>query len=141
MRISFAAARQANRRAAATVELAVVLPFLCFCFVVAIDYARVFYVALTVNNCARNGAAYASQDAAKALDSAGIQAAAQMDASNLNLGSLTVTSATNSTTNPTWVEVTVSYPFTTITHYMLIPSQTTIKRIVHMEVVPATPTF
>src|SRR5205809_577937 len=49
-----------RRAGAATVELALLLPFLCFLFVIAVDYARVFYFAVTVQNCARNGAYYAS---------------------------------------------------------------------------------
>src|SRR3954451_8532118 len=49
-----------RREGAATVELALLLPFLCFLFVVAVDYSRVFYFAVTVQNCARNGAYYAS---------------------------------------------------------------------------------
>lgn len=141
MRVFSPAAKIPRRRATATVELAVLLPFLCFCFVVAIDYARIFYVSLTVNNCARNGAAYGSQDAAHALDTTGITTEAKLDASNLTLSSLTISSTTDSSTNPTWVEVTASYPFTTITHYMWIPASTTVTRIVRMQVVPATPSF
>src|SRR5580704_16799992 len=49
-----------NHRAAATVELAILLPVLMFLFVVAVDYARIFYDAITVENCARNGAYYIS---------------------------------------------------------------------------------
>ena len=49
------------RRGVAAVELAIVLPFLCFLLIVAIDYARIFYFSLTVANCARNGALYATK--------------------------------------------------------------------------------
>ncbi|HXG12134.1 MAG TPA: TadE family protein, partial [Gemmataceae bacterium] len=49
-----------QRRAASSVELAVLLPFLCFLFVIAIDYARIFYFGVTLENCARNGAYYCS---------------------------------------------------------------------------------
>src|SRR4051812_3829396 len=48
------------RAGAATLELAVLLPILCFLFVIAIDCARVFYYSVTLNNAARNGAYYAS---------------------------------------------------------------------------------
>src|SRR5262249_3064330 len=44
------------RRAAAAVELAVLLPFLMFLFVIAVDWSRVFYASVIVSNCARNGA-------------------------------------------------------------------------------------
>jgi Flp pilus assembly protein TadG len=129
------------RRGASAVEFAILLPFLCSIFVVTVDYARIFYFSLTVANCARNGALYGSADSTHAQDTAGIQAAAQADASNLTLSQLGVTSATDSSTSPTYVTVTVSYPVTTITSYPGIPGQTTIKRTVRMSVVPATPTF
>jgi Flp pilus assembly protein TadG len=131
----------ARRAGAAALELAVLLPFLCFAFVVAVDFARVFCFALTVTNCARNGALYGSADPAHALDQGGIQAAAQRDAANLDLPQLRVTSTTDSPTSPTSVSVTVSYPFSTITRYPGVPAQLTLSRTVQMEVVPATPNF
>jgi Flp pilus assembly protein TadG len=119
----------------------VLLPFLCFAFVVAVDYARIFYFSLTVSNCARNGAVYASADQSHALDSSAIQAASQRDAANLDLTQLTVTSTPDSTTSPTYVDVTVSYPFTTLTAYPGIPQTSTLSRTVRTLVVPATPNF
>ncbi len=53
--------RQRKRgRAAAVVELALLLPFLMLLLVLAVDYARMFYFGVTVENCARNGAYFAS---------------------------------------------------------------------------------
>ncbi len=51
---------QPRRSGSAAVELAVVLPFLCFMFVISIDYARIFYFSLTMEHAARNGAYFAS---------------------------------------------------------------------------------
>src|SRR5262249_38652771 len=51
--------RRAVRRGAAAVELAVLLPFLAFLFVIAVDWSRIFYYSMTVTNCARNGALWA----------------------------------------------------------------------------------
>lgn len=45
-----------RRPGAAVAELAVLLPFLVLLFFVAVDYCRIFYFTLTVENCARNGA-------------------------------------------------------------------------------------
>jgi TadE-like protein len=42
------------------VELAIILPLVAFLFVIAVDYARIFYYSLTVANCARNGALHLS---------------------------------------------------------------------------------
>ncbi len=49
-----------GRRGVAVVELAVLLPLLVFLFVVTVDFARVYYFSLTLQNCARAGAMYAS---------------------------------------------------------------------------------
>ena len=48
------------RHAAAAAELAILLPFLAFAFVIAVDWSRIFYYSVIVTNCARNGALYAS---------------------------------------------------------------------------------
>lgn len=97
-----------SRFGSAAVELALLSPLLCFLFVVAIDYARVFYFTMAVTSCARNGALYGSQDPTTANNQSGILAAASMDAANLNSQLLTVTSATDSSTNPTYVTVNVT---------------------------------
>jgi len=134
--------RAPARRGAASVELAVLAPFLCFAFVLAVDYGRIFYFSLTVHNCARNGAVYGSQDAAHAQDTDNIGRVAMLDfPSYLQDSSLNVSSTTDSTTAPTWVEVTVAYNFTTITKYPGVPNTTTLSRTVRTEVVPAVPTF
>src|SRR5262249_60739649 len=51
--------RAQARSGVAAVELAVLAPFLAFLFVIAIDWSRVFYFSLVVDNCARNGALWA----------------------------------------------------------------------------------
>jgi Flp pilus assembly protein TadG len=128
------------RRGAAAVEFAFLAPFLCFLFVIAVDYARIFYASLTIANCARNGALYGSRDKTSAVDTAGIETAAKADATNLNTSKVNVTSTTDGGTPATYVDVTVTYPFTTITSWL--SSQTiTITRTVRMKVVPDTPNF
>jgi hypothetical protein len=54
-------AKRQLRRGAATVELAVLLPFLAFLFVIGTDWARIFYTSMTIQNAARNAAYYASE--------------------------------------------------------------------------------
>src|SRR5947207_2535824 len=49
------------RRATATVELAVLLPFLVALFLGASDFARVFYVSITLENALENAALFGSQ--------------------------------------------------------------------------------
>lgn len=128
-----------NRPGVAATELAILLPFLCFLFVLAIDFGRIFYVSITIENCARNGAFYACTDPTAANDSTSISTVAKKDAGNLTASKVTVSSSTNSSTNPTTATITVSYPFTTITTYPGVPHTLTISRTVKVNVSPWTP--
>jgi Flp pilus assembly protein TadG len=126
----------AARRGTAAAELAVVLPFLGFIFVVALDYGRIFYYDLTVANCARAGALYGSSDPTHATDTTGIQNAATADATNLTPApTVSATTGNDGSGNP-YVRVTVSYTFQTLTNYPLIPTSTTLSHTVQMRVVP-----
>jgi hypothetical protein len=51
-------ARSGGRLGIAAVELAAVATFLGLIFVVAVDFARVFYYQMVLDNCARNGAMF-----------------------------------------------------------------------------------
>lgn len=130
---------RASRHGAAAVEFALLLPLLCFLFVVAVDYARVFYFTITVTNCARSGAIYGSQEPTAANDQSGIAAACKMDAGNLDTQQLTVTSSTDSASSPTYVIVTVTYPYSTITNFPGITTTTNISRTIRVTVTPLTP--
>lgn len=136
------------RRGAATAELALLLPFLGLLFVVCVDFARLFYYSLSLENCARNGAYFAS-------DYPGIYAygsasgAAQADASNLNPAPQVVTTydssynGSYSQTTPIsngYVQVTVTWTFHTLTTYPLVPSSITLTRSARMRMAPITPT-
>jgi Flp pilus assembly protein TadG len=129
--------RPRNRhRGAAVAELAILLPFLALIFAAAVDFGRVFYYHVIVTNCARSGALYGSIDATHAADTTGIQSAAKAEApelsSTLNVSSTTGTdSAGNS-----FVSVTVTYPFKTITNFPAIPAAATVGRTVQMRVLP-----
>jgi Flp pilus assembly protein TadG len=129
-----------RRRGAATVELALLAPFLAFLFVIATDYARIFYYSVTVANCARNGALYGADPfAATESPYASIEEAAQADASNLNpLPSVTSSSGTDSS-GQRYVEVTVHYTFHTLTKYPGVPDTVALTRTVRMRVAPTVP--
>jgi Flp pilus assembly protein TadG len=128
-----------GRRGVSSVELAVLLPLLTFLFVITIDYARVFFQSVTINNCARQGALYGSQDPTHAADTAGIQAAALNDASNLNPApTVTSTTGTDADGNPC-IQVTVSYTFQTLTQFPVVPSSFVVSRTVQMRVSPTVP--
>ncbi len=126
-----------RRRGAVAVELAVLLPFLSFCFVAGIDFCRVFYYIQAVQNAAATGAVYACQNATSAANTTQITSTAQADASNLSpLPTVTSSQGTDADGNAT-VSVTVTYTFKTITNYPGIPSSTALTRTVTMRVCPS----
>lgn len=127
---------RARRRGAVAVELAVMLPLLTFCFVVGVDFSRVFYHVQAVQNAAQSGALYACQSATTAANTDQIKATAQADAADLSpTPSVTSALGTDADGNAT-VSVTVAYTFKTITNYPGIPSSTALTRTVTMRICP-----
>jgi Flp pilus assembly protein TadG len=117
----------------AVVELAVILPLLVLLFVGTVDFGRVFYFSLTLENCARAGALYASDpETQQESPFASVQEAALADATNLSpQPTITQKSGTDGT-GRTYVEVTASYTFRTLTAVPLIPDTININRSVRM---------
>jgi Flp pilus assembly protein TadG len=103
--------RGEGRRGTAAVELAVLFPFLLFLTMATVDFARVAYVQVTLQNCARNGALYEFYTQAGLQIPAGwtsLSAAAQADAGALNV-TATATSPESSTNNSVTVTTTATY--------------------------------
>jgi Flp pilus assembly protein TadG len=149
---------QGARRGAATVELAILLPFLVALFLFAADFARVFYVTITLENAIHNAALFGSQ----VFDNQNQQwignqqywegpsgqlvsqerATSELDATNLSPGltdsNINITSGTDADGNPVNI-ITITYTFTTIVPYPGIPSPLTIVRKAQVRVAPATP--
>ena len=131
---------RSSRRGAAVVELAILLPLLVFLFVIAVDFARIFYFSVTLTNCARAGAMYAS-DPTTSDESpfASTQAAALADATNLSPAP-TVTSVNGvDASGRGYVEVTAAYTFKTITGFPGVPNQVNLTRKVRMNVSAGSP--
>jgi hypothetical protein len=148
----------AGRRAVAAVELAVLVPFLAFIFVATLDFARVFYYSITIENCLHNGAIFGSQT----FDNQNQQwignaqywqgpngqivsqakAASELDGPNISPGltdsNVTAMPGTDTDGNPVTI-VTITYTFQTITQFPGIPPQLTIQRSAQMRVAPAVP--
>jgi Flp pilus assembly protein TadG len=122
------------------VELTLLLPFLAFLFVIAFDFSRVFHYSVTISTCARNGALYASNPTlADKLPYASIEEAALADAAGLKIQpTVTVKQSADDIAQP-WVEVSVTYPFTTVTHFPGVPSSVTLTRTVRMVRIPVPP--
>ena len=128
-------------RGQSAVELAIALPALAVMLAVASDFARAFYVAITLNGAARAGAQYGSESLITAADSNGMQSAAALDATNISGMATTASQCTCQsgtsvpgcassycTNNPgaTYVLVNTQATFNTIIHYPGIPSSLTL---------------
>jgi hypothetical protein len=108
------------RRGMAAVELALMLPLLVFICMASIDFARVIYALVTLQNCARNGAIYEFYKACGYSLPSGwtsMSTAVQADAGNLTV---TIPSTYGGNANPyspksatnNYVTVTVQCSFT-----------------------------
>jgi Flp pilus assembly protein TadG len=148
---------QAPRRGTATVELAILLPFLVALFLGAFDFARLFYVTITLENSIHNAALFGAQ----VFDNqnqqwignqqywqgpsgqvSGGKGAAELDATSLNPAlsdsNISITSGTDADGNAVNI-VTVTYTFNTLVPYPGLPSSVTITRTAQVRVAPATP--
>ena len=158
MRIRLAMQQPEKRSGAATVELAFLAPFLCWFFVIAVDYARIFYYGVTLENCARNGAYYASNYPDNNYIYNNIYGytslgdAVLRDASNLSPAPTYTVGYANSPSGPFtqnappangggYVQVTVSWTFHSLTNYPGIPTSVSMTRTAVMQVAPAMPSF
>jgi Flp pilus assembly protein TadG len=146
------------RSGATVVEFAILLPILCLFFAVGLDYARIFYFGITVQNCARNGAYYASNYPNSNYVYNDIYGYTSLsDAVTRDAGDLSPT--------PTWtvgygtspngpfdggttldnsggyVQVTVTWTMQSLTSLPGIPPTVTITRSCVMQIAPAMPSF
>jgi len=128
-----------SRRGVATVELAILLPFLSFILLVTIDFARVYYQAVVLEDSVRSGALYGGQDPTHAADTTGIQNAVLANATDLKPApSVSSTTGTDSAGDQ-YVEVTATWTFKTVTNFPGIPNPTVLTRVVRMRVAPVNP--
>jgi Flp pilus assembly protein TadG len=106
-----------SRKGAAMTEFALILPVLALLLVLCVDFCRLFYHDQTIINCARNGAAYASDPASPLRNRyADFRAAALADAPDLD-PPLTAADVTSSVSGSD-VTVTVNYQFPMMTTYL-----------------------
>jgi Flp pilus assembly protein TadG len=124
-----------RRTGSATVEFAVLLPFLAFLCVIVTDWARLYYYTVSLESCARNGCLYAS-DAQYAAQSpySNVTQAALAEAPFLNAAATVTTATTTDTAGNPAISCTVSVPFQTITNFPGVPSSQTLTRTVQMRV-------
>ncbi len=126
------ARRRAKQRGLAAVELALVLPLLVFTCMATIDFARVVYALVALQNCARNGALYEFYKAGgNSLPSSwtSLATAVQADAGNLTVtipatsgGEANPYSPQSSTNNYVTVTVQCDFPLLALGSYGGFPS-------------------
>lgn len=139
-------------RGQSAVEFAIIASTVLLFLLAAVDIGRVFYVDVALNNAVRAGAQYGSQSLITAADSAGMATAVENDAVNVaSLGTPSASLCTcetplpsNSTACPTnyctnnagatYVTVTATAPFKTVTKYPGIPASTTLSATAVMQV-------
>jgi Flp pilus assembly protein TadG len=127
------------REGVAAVELAILLPLLAFLMVIAVDWGRVFYYAISVDQAARNGAAWSFDPYAGVVSPyADVKSAALADFPNVNPPPA-VTSTTGTDTSGSYVDVTVSYNFVTVTNFPGVPRSTALTRTVRVYQAPQNP--
>lgn len=129
-----------NRRAAAAVEFAIILPLLMTIFLGATDFGRVSYSTIAIANAARSGAAFASMNPVDSATlgawTAGVNQAvvdelSQSTAFDPSKVVVVITRVTESG-GLRRVEVQVTYPFTTIVNWPMIPSSFDLRQTVAM---------
>jgi Flp pilus assembly protein TadG len=142
--------RNGLRKGIAALEFAVLAPVLFFMFLVVWDFSRIFYYAVIINNCARNGARWASDpnyfnNPAVAVDPyTNVTQAALADAQNVTpTPTVSQTSGTDANGNPD-VQVTVTYQFTTVVNFSFpgvftIPNTVNYSQTVQMRQAPILP--
>ena len=161
-------AKRQLRPGAATVELAVLLPFLAFLFVIGTDWARIFYTSLTIQNAARNAAYYASEypgvtdkmvyGYSNVYDAAADDIETPLGVSGMNMyygptsnNSYGTSIPSSGTTVPDSQDsygtnvkiITVTYPFSMISNFPIpvpgVSTSVTLQRSVYMRTAPVLP--
>ena len=161
-------AKRQLRRGAATTELAVLLPFLAFLFVIGSDWARIFYTSMTIQNAARNAAYYASEypgvtdtmvyGYANVYDAAADDIETPLGLTGMNLYYGPTSSNSYGTSIPsagmaipdsqdsygTNVKIlTVTYPFSMVSGFPInvvgVPTSVTLQRTTYMRTAPVVP--
>jgi len=138
-----------TRRGVAAAELALMLTFLPLLMLITVDFARFAYAYVTITNCARNGAIWASSNStAQAQSYSTLTLAVEADASDFSTKPAvasgwpkysTTYNGTYSGTKPTgdgYVQVKVTWTFTTIVDYPGIPHTMDLSRTAWMRLIP-----
>lgn len=129
-----------ERRGVAAVEMAILATPLVFLTLALVDYGRLFYYSATIENCARNGALYASDPLGIASSPyASVQAAALADAGGITPAPTVASGSGSDAQGNAYVTVTVSYQFQMFSGYVGLGPTTNLSRTVQMRVATTVP--
>jgi Flp pilus assembly protein TadG len=141
-----------GRNGNAVIEFTVLFPVLLLMLVGTMDFARVFFGGIAMENAARAGVQYGALSPGKAGDTSGIVAAALADATGQGLSGVTASarsfcSCTGSSSTVScaigtcsgqtpngYVEATVRYTFSSVLRYPGLPANMVISRTAKMRV-------
>jgi Flp pilus assembly protein TadG len=130
------------RKGVAAVELAFLAPLLALLFVITVDFARVFYYQLTLNDCARNGALFGAdlrsyQETGWVNPYTDVTSLVVAGGATLNppltADQISIVKGKGSDGNPN-VTVTINYSFTAITRFPGLSSPFNLKATTSMRV-------
>jgi Flp pilus assembly protein TadG len=124
----------------ATVEMAILLPLLALLFLITVDFCRIFYFTITVENCARNGALWACDAFAQSESPyATVTEASRADFPQNRRGELQVSDPAPvvSQDGVSYAQVTCTFRFDTVTSFPGIAGPWMITRSVRARVVPS----
>ncbi|WZP01145.1 TadE/TadG family type IV pilus assembly protein (plasmid) [Isosphaeraceae bacterium EP7] len=130
--------RGRRKKAAAALELTILLPWLCLLALGSLDIGRVLSAHATITDCARNGALHASDATAAARSPyANYAAAAMADGASLSpaLTASNVSLSTSSDSYGSYVEVKVAHEVPLLCG-VLSASTCKVSRTVRMRVAP-----
>ena len=128
--------RDDSRSGSILTEFALVVPLFLLLCVGAVDFSRVFYATMVLTGATRAGVEYAAQNGS---NSAGITGAVTTAAGNLSglnvstsqfctcsIGGAQVACSSNCSGKATYVQVTSTVPFRTVSAWPLVPNTITI---------------
>ena len=126
--------------AQAVTELALTLPILLAVLLGAAEIARVTYAAVEVSNAAEAAAQYGAQNSTTAADTTGMQTAATNDASNIALGTTTVSASyiCSDGTSPSGTPLACSSSTVAMETILTVNTRATVDPLIHLAFLPTT---